>query len=307
MRVTLMHNPTAGKGKVTKKDLLEACKLAGHSAIYHSTKTDDIKEALREPGDLVVVAGGDGIVSKIAREMLHRKVPLTIVPLGNANNIARSLGIAGTVQELAEGWARGHKRTLNVGVAFGAWGNRKFVEAVGFGPFARVIKNNTISERKHGAANLRQGRKELRREFKKAHAVDCRLELDRKLIAGKFVAIEVANIAYTGPGLELAPRAKPDDSVLDVIYVKASDRRRILSWLEAPHDAQLPLRSKRGRKVRFRWYDVPLRIDDDVLPPPRKPELVNLELAGTIDMTVPSKESGAHKKLATATSKAWKT
>jgi hypothetical protein len=52
---------------------------------------------------------------------------------------------------------------------------------------------------------------------------------------------------------------------------------------------------------------VPLRIDDDVLPPPKKAELVNLELAGAIDITVPSKESGAQKKLVTATSKAKKT
>jgi diacylglycerol kinase (ATP) len=292
MRVTIMHNPTSGKGQVKKKDLVAACKLAGLSATYHSTKAAGWKKALRQRADLVVVAGGDGTVSKIACQLVGRDVPLAIVPLGNANNIARSVGIAGTVHELAESWTHGHKQALDIGLAFGAWGSRKFVEAVGVGPLASIIENDEESDKKHGADNLRQGRKELRQEFKKAEPVDYRLTLDGKRVAGKFVAIEIANIRYTGPGLELAPKSDPGDAVLNVVCVRATDRNKVVAWLEAPHEKRAPLRTKRGQKVSFRWQGGPLRIDDGVIPAPNDPELVTVELAGTIKVIVPAKANG---------------
>jgi diacylglycerol kinase (ATP) len=303
MRVTLLHNPTAGKGHVTKKDLVAACKLAGLTATYYSTKSDDIKKALKQRADLIVVAGGDGTVSKVACEMLHRKVPLAIVPLGNANNIARSLGIAGTVHELAESWAQGHTEPLDVGLAFGNWGSRKFVEAVGVGPLAHVIENNETSDRKHGADNLRQGRKELRQAFKKAEPLRYHLKLDGRSVVGRFVAIEIANIAYTGPGLELSPKAEPGDAVLNVVCVRPADRDKVVDWLDAPHEGRPPLRAKSGRKIAFQWRDGPLRIDDDVLPAPKEAEEVNVEVAGTIDVIVPVKKTNGDGRKVNGTGK----
>jgi diacylglycerol kinase family enzyme len=292
MRVTILHNPTAGNGSVTKKDLLAACKLAGMKATYYSTKADDITKALRKPADLVVAAGGDGTVAKIACAMLHRKVPFAIVPLGNANNVARSLGIAGTVQELAESWAQGHTQPLDIGVASGTWGNRKFVEAVGVGPLAEVIGHNSVSDRKHGADNLRQGRKELRRAFKKTEARKYQLALDGKPVGGKHIAIEIANLPFTGPGLELSPKIAAGDGRLSAVYVRAKDRGKVLDWLKAPHEARAPLRAKRGQRITFRWHGSPLRVDDQALPPPKQTESVNIELAGTIDVIVPEKING---------------
>ena len=292
MRVTIMHNPTAGKGQVKKRDLLAACKLAGLSASYYSTKTAGWKKALRKRADLVVVAGGDGTVSKIACQRVGRDVPLAIVPLGNANNIARSVGIAGTVHELAESWTHGHKRPLDIGLAFGAWGSRKFVEAVGVGPLASIIENDEESDKKHGADNLRQGRKELRQAFKKAEPLDYRLTLDGKPVTAKFVAVEIANIPYTGPGLELAPKSDPGNGALNVVCVRAADRDKVVAWLEAPHEKRAPLRTKLGHKVSFRWQRGPLRIDDGVIPAPKDPEQVTVELAGTINVIVPGKGDG---------------
>jgi diacylglycerol kinase family enzyme len=124
MRVTLIHNRSKGKGQVKKNDLVAACKLAGFEVSYHSSKADNIQKILLKRTDLVVVAGGDGLVSEIARHLLDRDIPLGIVPLGNANNIARSLGVAGSLPELAESWSQGKTRTLDIGIAVGAWGSR---------------------------------------------------------------------------------------------------------------------------------------------------------------------------------------
>ncbi|PYI61068.1 MAG: hypothetical protein DME80_05275 [Verrucomicrobia bacterium] len=56
MRITLMHNPKAGRRTHRKKELMAALADAGHQAIYQSTKKDDYKKALRNSADLVIAA-----------------------------------------------------------------------------------------------------------------------------------------------------------------------------------------------------------------------------------------------------------
>ncbi|PYI96041.1 MAG: hypothetical protein DME98_13705 [Verrucomicrobia bacterium] len=73
---------------------------AGHHAIYESTRKSDYKKALKKPTDLVLAAGGDGTVGKIGRELIGTGIPLSVLPLGTANNLARSLGFIGSPEEI---------------------------------------------------------------------------------------------------------------------------------------------------------------------------------------------------------------
>jgi diacylglycerol kinase (ATP) len=66
MRITLMHNPKAGDAQHGKKQLMAALAKAGYHATYQSTKERGFKKALKNPADLVLAAGGDGTVAKIA-------------------------------------------------------------------------------------------------------------------------------------------------------------------------------------------------------------------------------------------------
>ncbi len=100
MRATLFHNPSAGH-KAEKDDILAAMKLAGFDVRYVSVKGDDVEEALEKKAGLIVIAGGDGTIAEVLTRLPNRSVPVALLPLGTANNIARSLGIAGTPQELA--------------------------------------------------------------------------------------------------------------------------------------------------------------------------------------------------------------
>src|SRR2546430_14356653 len=122
MRITLMHNPKAGRGKLVKRDLMAALARAGHLAIYQSTKKSDYKEALREPADLVLAAGGDGTVGKVGRELIDPGIPLSVLPLGTANNLARSLGFIGSADQIIAGLEGGKKRSFDIGVARGQIG-----------------------------------------------------------------------------------------------------------------------------------------------------------------------------------------
>jgi diacylglycerol kinase (ATP) len=140
MRASLVHNPTAGSGRTTAEPLLSILDDIGFSARYFSSKDDDYKECLaRGDVDIVIVAGGDGTVGKVARSIPDRKVLVAILPLGTANNVARSLEIEGEIETLARSLPDAPIKRLDVGSATGPWGRWNFLESVGWGALAKVV------------------------------------------------------------------------------------------------------------------------------------------------------------------------
>src|SRR5438445_12726532 len=99
MRITLMHNPKAGRGNHAKRGLMAALANAGHRAIYQSTKKSDYEKALKKPTDLVLAAGGDGTVGKGAHELIDSGIRVSVLPLGRRTNLARSRAIIRSATE----------------------------------------------------------------------------------------------------------------------------------------------------------------------------------------------------------------
>src|SRR5690242_6478542 len=89
-------------------------KGAGHEVLYQSSK-EDYAAALKAPADLIAVAGGDGTVRKVATRLIGRRLPLTILPCGTANNIAKSLGIQQSPTRLIAGWPSATHKAIDVG------------------------------------------------------------------------------------------------------------------------------------------------------------------------------------------------
>ena len=68
---------------------------------YQSTKKS-WKKAIQLPADLFIAAGGDGTVAEVIHEAAGTGVPVALLPIGTANNIARSLGIVGDAREIID-------------------------------------------------------------------------------------------------------------------------------------------------------------------------------------------------------------
>ena len=152
MRITLIHNPRAGKQDDGEgEDLRKLLKKAGHKVRYHSSKDGEWKRSLKKPADLVVVAGGDGTVGKVTRRMVGRGVPVALLPSGTANNIARTLGLVERpFEDLVRGWEGARRVKLDVGIAAGPWGERYFVEGVGAGLFAGACQGEGAGDKQPG-------------------------------------------------------------------------------------------------------------------------------------------------------------
>lgn len=276
MRCNVFHNPKAGWGNHTKSELEAALSLAGYEASYYSSKdTETLQEKLRESVDLVVVAGGDGTVAMIVANIADRDTPVAIIPLGTANNIARSIGVFGNPIDLADSWSLDHWRTLDIGVALGPWGRRRFVEAVGIGPFAKVIKKRFKSQ---GAAALRDGREALAKIMGKSRKLKLSASLDGSPLPGDLIALEVTNIAYGGPGIPLAPDTDPGDGILEIVAVEAERRSEMVAWLNEPHMGPPPVFRCKGRHLTLVMEGAPLRLDDEYFPSPDQPETVSVQL-----------------------------
>jgi diacylglycerol kinase (ATP) len=167
-KALLLHNPTAGAKHPRADELMAYATQAGIHPTYISTKDKRYKAALRKSWDLVIVAGGDGTVGRLVRELKDRSIPITILPVGTANNIARSLGIVGEPKTLLSQLSDAPIKSLDVGLAKGPWGKSIFLEGVGLGPIAEAISHSGPKPPK--AIRIDSGREALQEFVKEAEA-----------------------------------------------------------------------------------------------------------------------------------------
>ena len=100
MKIALFHNPSAGSAVLNASKLMRLFENKGYDVRYRSTKENGWEKVFTEPFDRIVIAGGDGTVSRLAPWLAARETPFCILPLGTANNCARSLGQMNSVEDV---------------------------------------------------------------------------------------------------------------------------------------------------------------------------------------------------------------
>jgi diacylglycerol kinase family enzyme len=262
MRATLLHNPGAGDGNISADELQAAMRAAGFTTAYHSSKDADLAEVLRAPAELVAVAGGDGTVARVLKSLPRWDVPVGVVPLGTANNIARSLGIDGAPGELVAGWRDAARRRLQVGIARGPWGSRRFVEGVGFGALADAAAK--ASALPQAASDRKQrSRDNLRQALAEATPAELKVTFDGRELPAPLLLVEILNIGFIGPNVLLAPHADPGDGRLDLVGVTPAQRGGMLAWLDEQPDGPPPAAMLPARRVHVAWRGAALHLDDE--------------------------------------------
>jgi diacylglycerol kinase (ATP) len=256
----------------TREILTALIEEQGFRVKYRSSKRPDIAAKLeKNQGDLVIAAGGDGTIAKIAKILFalpDLTAPMAILPIGTANNIALSFGITGPCEEIIARWNEIKPRKLSQGVCRAHWGEQHFVEGVGLGSLARATTPRPGEKSK--ATRIRDGRIIFRDAVKEAKPERLYVTVDGTRIEDEVILIEILNIRQVGPRLRLAPNANPGDRLLDVAYVATEHRQSLIAWLDAliagetddetagpPPCANVP-----GKKITIAWNGMDLRLDD---------------------------------------------
>jgi lipid kinase YegS len=179
---------------------------AGDSALFAA-------EAVRDGIDTIIAGGGDGTVNEVLNGLVEAEAhdaALGVIPLGTANDFARSAGIPLQL----EGALRVAIETEPVVVDVGVSGDRAFMNVAtgGFGTEVTVNTDPKLKRLLGGAAYFITG---LGR-FSELEPVEVHLrgpDLDWK---GKILVLAVGNARQAGGGHVLCPDAVLDDGLLDI-------------------------------------------------------------------------------------------
>jgi diacylglycerol kinase (ATP) len=208
---------------------------------------------------------GNGTIDHVFTFLADRSIPIAIVPLGSANNVARSLGSAGTPAELAEQWRAGHVHSFHlVEVTYSKDKKELCTEGFGVGLMVALIKRRAKGTKADGADDIRRGRRALSEVAGEAELLDLEVNIDGKPWKGDLISVDVLNIPFTGHALLLAHNADRGDTFLDVIGFESDKRDKLIEWINNPQE-DLPLATaRRGEQIEIRWRDVGSRLDDEV-------------------------------------------
>lgn len=230
MDLLIVLNPTAGPTDASPDELEGWVRRFGHNVRIVTADDDGWGDAVAE-GSVVVAAGGDGTVRRVALAVAGTGVPFTVLPLGTANNIARAFGLdPDDLDGIIGAWAPGSLVDAQLDVptlAAGAHGGR-FVEAVGAALIADVA--HRVEQRQaDGTAegSMEDGLRALLDHLITLEPRPWTIDVDGDDLSGDLLAVEVLNTPAIGPGVRLAD-ADPCDGQLEVVIIRPKHRGRLI-------------------------------------------------------------------------------
>jgi diacylglycerol kinase (ATP) len=204
-------------------------------------------------GDVVVSVGGDGMLSSVAGQVAARGGTLGLLPAGRGNDFARMLGLATDPASVAQVLLAGTARSVDLLRVIRATGEEDVVVSSVYAG-VDAVAGRVVDRVRWLPAKLQY-------PYAALHAlatyrpVDAHVEIDG--VARTFTAatVVVANSAYYGSGMRIAPAAQVDDGLLDVVVIEAASRHGLIRALPKVYDgAHVELDAVhvlRGRSVRL--------------------------------------------------------
>ena len=194
----------------------QRCAAAGvpHEAVFTERPGHgrELAEDLAGRGFSPVVAcGGDGTINEVASALMHGGAVLGIVPGGSGNGLARELGISLRPEAAIATALHGRDRIIDVGELAG----RPFVNLAGVGLPASVADLFARLAGRGLAGYVKATARQLVRYRGRRYT----LVTGGRAIEQRALLVEVANGRQYGNGAVIAPRARLDDGLLDLVSV----------------------------------------------------------------------------------------
>lgn len=230
MNIAIISNPNSVKIKDVSSFEKEIYSLfQGHSVTIYWTQTpEDVtnfaKDSVKNKVDIIIAAGGDGIINEIMPQLLNSDVKLGIIPAGTGNMIATNLGIPTDLNKACQLIINNNTKRIDIAQI----NERYFGFIAGCGIDAKIMNETTTEKKqKYGVwAYFLEG-------FKHSLNVSpyfVKLRLDnKKIIRTKAVAVMFVNGgSILGSLFTIAPNAQLDDGKLHIVVLSP---KTILDYL----------------------------------------------------------------------------
>ena len=263
-RVMLIVNTHARLGPGVEQQVAEALEAAGLDVHRHPCrKPTDVSDLIRNHAheiDAVVVGGGDGTLNAAAPALLETGLPLGIIPLGTANDLARTLNIPVDAIAAAQIIATGKIHRVDLGIA----NDHPFfnVASVGMGvDLAKALTRDAKSRwgvLGYAVAGLRVLRR--MRPFR------AWITQDGKQHQTHTIHLAVGNGRHYGGGMTVSETAAIDDHRLNVYSLEVKSIWKLLLLLPAMRSG-----------THGRWKEVKTLAGQEIVVRTRRPRSVNTD------------------------------
>jgi diacylglycerol kinase (ATP) len=235
-KARVICNPSSGGGTCEPDAVREA--LSGLDIEWIDTEgPGDAREAAGEWDEgLLIVVGGDGTVNEVVNGLgkagFPEGVTLAILPMGTGNDLAATLAIPDGVEEAQEVIRQERVRVLDVArIRSEGVGERFFINVAtgGYGAETSGLADKEMKSRWGKLAYLRAS-------LETARTFDVRdvwVTLDGEERTLRAVNVAVGNCRYAGGGWLAAPRANPEDGLLDLVIIEDVGLTEVLALAPA--------------------------------------------------------------------------
>ena len=223
-KILLIVNPNAGREgyRSSLTDILRVfCDAGCEPTVFFTKRSMHAAEIVIENCknyDLIVCLGGDGTLSEVTSGVMlsERRLPIGYIPLGTANDVARTLGLSSKPVEAARNILSGSRFPVDIG-AFGE--DSFFTYIAAFGVFTDV-SYATPSELKHSLGHLAY-MLEAAKSITKISATHAIIEYDGGIIEDDFMFGAISNSTSVAGLFKLDRRdVNLSDGMFEILLIR---------------------------------------------------------------------------------------
>lgn len=233
---SLLVNPRAGEATAGAAAIPVARALRDAGArveVRHSRRPSDMERLVPEAaarGDVVVGVGGDGMLHSLLGPAVEARATIGIVPAGRGNDFVRMLGLPDDPIEIAGVLLQADARTVDL-LAYQPPGGGQPCYVAGQVYSGADARSGALVNKVTWLPRRWQYPLTTRYALWTFRPAEFEMRLDGELRRYRGSHLIVANAAYYGSGVKIAPTAVLDDGRLDVVTIHASSARQLIDGL----------------------------------------------------------------------------
>ena len=280
-KTQVIVNPESNKGRTRRRwaQIKDALYTILKEFKYEFTEKpsqaiDISRAAIREGSELIVGVGGDGTINEIAngffdgQNIINPKTVMGIVPSGTGCDFIKSLHIPTNLKSAMKVITQAPSPTIDVGIAKfqthgGSDAERYFLNVADFGFGGEVLERMNQNRAKRKAASYLKSTLATFFHYKNKRI---KIKVDGEEIPrGEYLIGAISNGRIFGKGMKIAPYARLDDELFDIILVKGMKvwefLRNVWKIYAGTHLSHPKISFIQGRKIEA----IPEDPDEDIL------------------------------------------